>query len=93
MKREAEFFSEQELDLVFIAKKLREAQAIESLLTAGEMDYLVEVDHYAGGVLFRRELAGAFFYVAPRDRERARGLITQGGYRPFEPEAGPRPGS
>jgi hypothetical protein len=84
MRREADFFGEVELDLIYVAKKLREALKIESLLTAAGIDYFVEPDMYIGGLLFRRQLTGAFFYVLPVDLERTRQSLTGGNYKPYQ---------
>jgi hypothetical protein len=84
MRREADFFGEVELDLVYVAKKLREALKIEALLTAAGIDYFVEPDAYTGGLLFRRELTGAFFYVLPVDLERTRQSLAGGNYKPYQ---------
>ncbi|MEJ5367654.1 MAG: hypothetical protein WHT08_04995 [Bryobacteraceae bacterium] len=86
MRRDEEFFDGQELILLYIAKRLREAQRVEDLLTGAGIDYLVEADLYMGGFLFRRALHGAFFYVTGTDDERARQLLVQHGYRPYHPE-------
>jgi hypothetical protein len=85
MRKEAEFFGEAELDLVYIAHRLRDALKIEELLTRADFDYFVETDTYVGGLLFKRELTGAFFYVAPADRESARELLTNNRYKPYVP--------
>ena len=63
---------------------LREALKIEALLTAAGIDYFIETDSYVGGLLFRRELTGAFFYVLPVDRERTQGLLTSENYKPYK---------
>jgi len=84
MRREADFFGEVELDLIYIAKKLREALKIEALLTAAGIDYFVEPDTYTGGLLFRRELTGAFFYVLPVDLERTHQSLLSGDYKPYQ---------
>jgi hypothetical protein len=84
MRREPEFFDDVELDLTYVAKKLREAIKIEALLTAAGIDYFVEPDSYVGGLLFRRELTGAFFYVLPADVERTRQTLLGGNYKPYQ---------
>jgi hypothetical protein len=81
-----EYFGERELNLVYIAKRLKEALALEDLLTAKEFDYVVEPDHYRGGTLFVRERIGAFFYVAPEDEEAVRQAMREGGYEPWTAE-------
>jgi len=43
----------------------------------------VEPDTYAGGIVFRSERVGAFFYVVPESEEQARGVVTAAGYRPY----------
>ena len=90
MRREPDFFGERELVLVYIARRLREALKIESLLTEAALDYLVEPDRYTGGIVFRTERVGAFFYVLPEAGEATRHLLREHGYRPLEPL--PEPG-
>ena len=53
MRRDLEFFEDCEPVLIYIAKKLKEALKLESLLTDVGMDYAVEPDHYTGGIIFR----------------------------------------
>ena len=81
MRQEAEFFGDRELDLVYIAKKLKEALRLEAALTGSGVDYLVETDTYSGGVIFRSERVGAFFYVAPETAEHAREVMAEHGFR------------
>ncbi len=85
MRRQADFFGEQELLLVYIAKKLNEALALEDRLTEHGLDYYVEPDTYSGGIIFRRARVGAFFYVRPEDEARVRHVMTSNGYTPYEP--------
>jgi len=87
MRQQPEFFGENELDLVFMARRLREALKLEGLLTAAGLDYLVETGNYTGGFLFKRELAGAFFYVLPADADRAREVLTENRMKPYAGEA------
>lgn len=84
MRREPDFFGDQELALIYIARRLNEALALEDLLTRKEIDYLVEPDKYTGGVIFRRTRIGAFFYVAPEAEATARGTLAEHGYTPYE---------
>ena len=81
MKREAVWFGEQTLDLLYIAKKLKDALRLEDVLTASGIDYAVETDEYVGGVLFRSARVGAFFYVLPDAVERARAVMEENGFR------------
>ena len=82
MRREPDYFGERELQLIYIAKRLREAKSLEELFTEGSVDYLVEPDTYYGGVIFRGERIGAFFYVLEQDTERALGIMSEHGYKP-----------
>lgn len=88
MRREPDFFGERELVLVYVAKRLREALKLEKLLTDSALDYLVEPDRYSGGLIFRSERIGAFFYVAPETEGATRGLLEAHGYRPHHPLTG-----
>jgi len=69
-----------EFVLVYIAKRLKEALAIEKLFTDSGLEYVVEPDTYSGGIIFRTERTGAFFYVNPEDQTTARQLLTRSGY-------------
>lgn len=80
MRREPDFFEDRELDLVYIAKKLDEALQLESALTDSGVDYAVEPDTYTGGVIFRSERVGAFFYVLPETADHARQVMEQHGF-------------
>ena len=85
MRQPPEFFGDHDLALVYIAKKLREAQALESLLSAKHIDYLVEPDTYMGGFLFFKQRTGAFFYVDPSQEESVRELLLANRYQPYQP--------
>ena len=82
MRREPEHFGEQELSLVYVAQKLKHALRVEQLLTDAGLDYLVESDEYAVGILFRRVRVGAFFYVPPGTDSAARDVLRRGGFTP-----------
>ncbi len=85
MRQQPDFFPDDlELVLVYIAKKLKEALAVETLFTESGLDYLVEPDTYSGGVIFRSQRTGAFFYVAPEDEERTRTLLSANNYKPAD---------
>lgn len=86
MKRESDFFGDTELDLLYLARKLREALRLEELLTDAGLDYLVETGPYVSGFLIKRDLTGAYFYVAPVDLERAQDILTGGGFKPYKEE-------
>ena len=84
MRQEPEHFGDQELDLVYVAKRLKEALRLEQVFTDAGVDYLVEPDRYTGGVIFRSERVGAFFYVAPDSTTLARELMARTGFQPYE---------
>jgi hypothetical protein len=81
MRRDADFFEDREMDLVYIAKKLKEAVRLESIFTESGVDYAVEPDTYSGGVIFRSERVGAFFYVLPEAAKQARQIMSDHGFR------------
>ena len=86
MRRDPEFFGDAELDLVYMARRLRDALNLEELLTTAGIDYLVQTGQYTSGFLMRRELTGAFFYVAPSDLVNARDLMLRNRYKPYRAE-------
>jgi len=83
MRQEPDFFGEAELDLIYMARRLRDALKLEGFLTGAGVEYLVETGTYTGGFLFKRDLTGAFFYVAPGDREKACTVLSQNGMKPY----------
>jgi hypothetical protein len=86
MRQDAEFFEDRTLALVFIGKRLSESKTVEQVLSDAGIDYAVEVDYYTGGVIFRRERAGAFFYVDEGSLEKARAAMRLAGHKPFVDE-------
>lgn len=83
MRREPDFFGEdEELDLVYIAKRLTDAKGLEDKLTAEGIEYLVEPDEYRGGFLFQTVRTGAFFYVRGAEGDGVRELLSRLGYKP-----------
>jgi hypothetical protein len=82
MKKEAEYFEGVEPELIFVAKRLRDALSLESVLTAAGIDYAVEPDEYEGGAIFKTMRVGAFFYVRPEIRESAVAVMLENGYVP-----------
>jgi hypothetical protein len=81
MRQEADFFADREMSLVYIAKKLQEALRLESAFTEAGVDYAVEPDKYSGGVIFRSERVGAFFYVLAEVADQARLVMQEHGFR------------
>lgn len=82
MRQDAEFFEDRELDLIYIGKRLSEAQALEEVLTNAGWDYYVETDEYRGGFLFATLRTGAFFYVLLEKAPAAREFLKANGYKP-----------
>jgi len=68
---------------IYIARRLADAQKLEALFIAAGIQYDVEPDTYQGGVVFRSARVGAFFYVAPELRDRARAIMLENGFRPL----------
>jgi hypothetical protein len=84
MRREAEFFEDGELDLLYMARTLRDSLKLERILGEAGIEYLVETGTYTAGFLIKRDLTGAFFYVTPGDAPRAREILARSKYKPYE---------
>ena len=84
MKQDADFFEGKAPCLLYIAKKLKDALALEQILTGAGVDYGVEPDRYRGGFVFQSERIGAFFYVLEEALESARLILKNHGYHPNE---------
>ena len=67
--------------LVYISKRLKEALAIEELFKGAGLAYEVEPDTYVGGIIFRTERTGAFFYVDEENESAAKDLLQRSGYK------------
>ena len=83
MKQPASYFENREAVLIYIAKRLRDALRLEGILTEAGMDYGVEADEYRGGVVFRTNRVGAFFYVLPEMVESAHEIMRRNKYKPY----------
>jgi hypothetical protein len=68
--------------LIFIAKRLADAQRLEGILSQSGIEYTVEPDEYQAGIVFRTARVGAFFYVDPADKEKAAAVMLEHGYVP-----------
>jgi hypothetical protein len=86
MKQDPVFFEGKEPALIYIAKRLKDALKLEQILTDAGVDYGVEADRYRGGFIFQTERIGAFFYVLEEAADSARLVLTNHGYRPYEPQ-------
>lgn len=93
MKKDAEYFEGREPQLIYIAKKLKDAVRLESILSEAGIDFGVETDEYHGGVIFRRTRVGAFFYVLPEFRESAVEVMRQNRFVPAVESDGTEPSS
>ena len=56
MRMDTESLEEIEVDLVYLARTLKEALKLEGLFNENGIDYLVEPGPYTAGFLIRREL-------------------------------------
>jgi hypothetical protein len=72
---------------IYVAKRLADAERLETVFTKAGIEYEVEPDTYPGGVIFRTTRVGAFFYVAPALRGRAVDVMLENGFIPIEPQA------
>jgi hypothetical protein len=79
MRREPEFFGDQELVLVYMARRLKDALAVEKLLDESKLDYALETGPYLSGLLFRTAKTGVYFYVLPQEEEHARSVLAKAG--------------
>lgn len=82
---ESETPDSSDLRLIYIAKKLKEALALEEVLTQAGIEYHVEPDTYRGGIIFATERIGAFFYVEPEDVQRSHDILRNNSYKPYKP--------
>jgi hypothetical protein len=82
VKQDASFFEGKESVLIYIARKLREALQLESILADAGIDFGVEADEYRGGVVFRSVRTGAFFYVLPETVAAAHEVLRKNGLKP-----------
>jgi hypothetical protein len=85
MRKEPDHFGEQDLPLIYVARKLDEALRVEEALTTAGFDYLAEPDTYKGGVVFQSERVGVFFYVEPSNESGARAALVRAGFTPHQP--------
>jgi len=84
VKQDASFFEGKDAVLIYIAKRLRDALKLESILAEAGIDFGVEADEYRGGVVFRSVRTGAFFYVLPESVDAAHEVLLRNGFKPHE---------
>jgi hypothetical protein len=85
VRRDPADYEGQEMELVYIASRLEEAQNIEALLDQAGFDYTIQVEHYRAGIIFVGLRAGAFFYVLTENAGGCRQVLRECGYVPQEP--------
>jgi hypothetical protein len=81
MRREPEFFGDRELVLIYMARRLKHALAVEKIFDEVGLDYVLETGPYMSGLLFRSTKIGVYFYIAPEEEERARAALLESGYK------------
>jgi hypothetical protein len=86
MRRDSEHFGNLELDLLYMARRLKDALKLEEILTTAGVDYLIETGTYTAGFLMKRDLTGAFFYVAPDDLAASQILLSEHKMQPYTPD-------
>ncbi|HYA19002.1 MAG TPA: hypothetical protein VEF06_16125 [Bryobacteraceae bacterium] len=89
MKKDADYFADEppghRAELVFVAKRLKDAIRVEEVFTNAGVNFGVEPDEYQGGIIFKTARVGAFFYVRQEAREQAVAVLLENGYVPVEP--------
>lgn len=84
MRRKPDFFGDDELNLVYMARRLSDALGLESALDEAGVDYLVETGTYTAGLLMKRDLTGAFFYVAAKDVTSSQRVLGRTNRKPYQ---------
>ncbi len=84
MRRDADFFGDRELILIYMARRLKDALAVEKIFDQCGLDYFLETGPYQGGLLFPTERTGVFFYIAQEEEGRARRLLAERGYEFYD---------
>ncbi len=90
MRCDPEDFGDDEVELIQMSRRLREAQDVEAILTEAGIEYAVQAEKYTARLLmiFPTERIGAFFYVRPEVAARARDLIRARGFMVTELDEG-----
>ena len=88
MRRDEDDFGEEELELIHISRKLKEAKAVEALLTELEIDYLVEPRTFRATLflVIPVERVGAYFYVRILEAPDCREVLASRGHTIVEVE-------
>ena len=82
MRQPPEFFDDDDLQLVYVSTRLAEAKRVEGILTAEDINYVVQPEKYRATFLFvfPTERIGAFFYVGTEQARRCRALLGSQGF-------------
>ena len=75
---DVEDFADEDASRIFVAAALSEAQRVEAVLTANDVDYAVSVELFRAGILTRPR-HGAVFYVESTLAVRCRELLSASG--------------
>ncbi len=81
MRRDPQEYEESDVELIYIAAKVDEAERVEAIFNEQGIDYTIEVDQYRSGVIFASVRAGAFFYVPVDFAVRSRQALVQNGFK------------
>lgn len=86
MRRDAEAFGDEPLELVQLARRLKEARNVEQLLDDEGVDYLLEAAPYAARLLFVIPVTrvGVYFYVREAEAAGVRELLAKAGFTVIE---------
>ena len=75
---DVEDFADEDASRIFVAAALSEAQRVEAVLTANDVDYAVSVELFRAGILTRPR-HGAVFYVESAVAARCREVLSAAG--------------
>ncbi len=84
MRRDADFFGDRELVLIYMARRLKHALAVEKIFEQCGLDYFIETGPYQSGLLFPTARTGVFFYTTQEEEDRARQLLSERGYKVYD---------
>jgi len=78
---EIEEFSDKKISRIFIASSIREAEAVERILSEDAIDYAIALEPYQRtGLTSRTELNGVAFYVLEGQEKWCRKLLSLKGF-------------
>ena len=74
-------FAEKEIVRIYLAGELAEAERVEDILSANNINYAVEVEPYVPLGFFGSEHAGAAFYVLSGQAEYCKRVLFEAGFK------------